>query len=266
MSKCGQAATGSLATASDPKLRCEDAVMQKNYPQLEWTQARVSRFWDWQSQYPEVYFTYLFGAAIVASLKGYLKGRKRILDFGCGVGYLIPHLCAVAPEVYGADPSEESVKRTNERLAGTPSFKGAFLIDDVRARKLSFDAVLCVEVVEHLDDAALHAVLADVRALLAPGGTAIFSTPNDEDLSKSMILCPASGEVFHRWQHVRSWNRDSLPARLRAAGFEIEKVVETNMAVPKINSPVRLAKQMVKRLLQGPYGTPHLVCIARSAK
>jgi 2-polyprenyl-3-methyl-5-hydroxy-6-metoxy-1,4-benzoquinol methylase len=240
--------------------------LTKTYPQMEWTPERISRFWDWQSQYADTYFTYQFGTTIVAKLKEYLVGRRTIVDYGCGVGYLIPHLCALAPEIYGADPSEESVKRTNERLAGTPSFKGAFLIDEVRARKLSFDAVLCIEVVEHLDDAALNAVLADVRALLAPGGTAIFSTPNDEDLSKSMILCPASGEVFHRWQHVRSWNRDSLPARLRAAGFEVEKVVETNMAVPRTRSLVGFVKRMLKRAIFGPPGAPHLVCIARMAR
>lgn len=240
--------------------------MTRTYQQMEWTPERISRFWDWQSQYVETYFTYQFGATIAATLKRYLINRGSILDFGCGVGYLIPHLCALAPAIYGADPSEESIKRTNERLTGTPSFKGAFLIDELRARKLSFDAVLCVEVVEHLDDATLDTVLADIRALLAPGGTAIFSTPNDEDLSKSMILCPASGEVFHRWQHVRSWNRDSLPARLRAAGFEIEKVVETNMAVSKAVSLVGLVKRVLKRLMFGSPGTPHLVCIARSVR
>jgi hypothetical protein len=102
--------------------------------------------------------------------------------------------------------------------------------------------------------------------LLAPGGTAIFSTPNDEDLSRSMILCPTSGEVFHRWQHVRNWNRDSLPARLRAAGFEVEKVVETNMAMPRGDSIVGLLKRIGKRILFGPPGRPHLVCIASSAR
>jgi hypothetical protein len=81
-----------------------------------------------------------------------------------------------------------------------------------------------------------------------------------------MVLCPTSGEVFHRWQHVRSWKRDSLPARLRAAGFAVEKVIETNMAVPRADSIVRLAKGITKRIVFGPPGRPHLVCIARSAR
>lgn len=235
--------------------------MPLNYPQMEWTPERVSRFWDWQSQYPEVYFTYLFGRNIAASLKGYVAGRNRVLDYGCGVGYLLPHLCAYAPEVYGADPSEQSVARTNESVSGIPSFKGAFLTGDPVIRSMKFDAIVCVEVVEHLDDAALEAVLSDVHGLLAPGGVAIFTTPNDEDLSKNMILCPASGEVFHRWQHVRSWNRESLPARLRAAGFSVDKVIETNMSMAGPSSPAGLVKRILKQILFNPPKTPHLACV-----
>lgn len=235
--------------------------MASNYPQMEWTDERISRFWDWQSQFPEVYFTYLFGSKIAASLKKYLKGRRRILDYGCGVGYLLPHLCAYAPEVYGVDPSEQSVARTNDRVRGISSFKGAFLTSDLQIRRMKFDAIVCIEVVEHLDDTALEAVLSDVRELLAPGGVAIFSTPNNEDLSKSMILCPASGEVFHRWQHLRSWSRETLAARLRTAGFKVEKVIETNMSMGGERSPIRFIKNALKRVLFSPPRTPHLACV-----
>jgi len=235
--------------------------MALHYPQMEWTPERISRFWDWQSQFPDVYFTYQFGANIAASLKAYLTGRRRILDYGCGVGYLLPHLCAYAPEVYGADPSEQSVARTNERVRSIPSFKGAFLTSDAQIRRMTFDAIVCIEVVEHLDDAALESVLSDVRGLLARGGVAVFSTPNNEDLSKSMILCPSSGEVFHRWQHLRSWNRETLPARLRASGFRIDEIIETNMSTAGAGSLVGRFKNTVKQVLFRPPGTPHLACV-----
>ena len=238
-------------------------MMSKTYPKMEWTAERISNFWDWQSQYPDVYFTYQFGPAIVASLRKYLAERRAVLDYGCGVGYLLPHLCAIAPEVYGTDPSVESVARTNERLAGTGSFKGAFLIDELRAQRKAFDAILLVEVIEHLQDDALNDVLSDVLGLLAPDGVAIFSTPNNEDLSKSMIICPPTGEIFHRWQHVRSWNRESLPARLRSAGYDVVDVLETNMGIKKIDSVAGLIKAAVKRILFGAPSKPHLVCVVK---
>jgi 2-polyprenyl-3-methyl-5-hydroxy-6-metoxy-1,4-benzoquinol methylase len=239
--------------------------MSKIYPLMEWTDERVARFWDWQSQFPENYFTYQFGATIVASLKDYLKGRKRVLDYGCGVGYLLPHLCRQVGEVYGADPSAESVARTNERFGDLANFKGAFPVEALRARRLRFDAILCIEVIEHLSDDILGTVLGDVQNLLAPNGLAIFSTPNDEDLSKNLLFCPATGEVFHRWQHVRSWNRNSLPAHLRLNGYDVVDVVETNMSVSRTRSLKSLAKRAIKRALFGAPGNPHLVCVVKQA-
>ena len=235
------------------------------YTELVWTPERVSRFWDWQSQYPEVYFTYRSGAEIVRSLRKYLIGRRRILDYGCGVGYLLPHLCQLGSEVYGADLSPESVKRTNERLKGTGSFWGAFTVSDLRRQGGRFDAILAVEIIEHLYDPDLEVALADIRAMLAPEGLAVFTTPNDEDREKNMVICPATGELFHRWQHVRSWSAESLSARLRDGGFHIIEVRKTNLALPAPRTPIQFLKHIVRRLLFGAPGKPHLVCVATAA-
>jgi 2-polyprenyl-3-methyl-5-hydroxy-6-metoxy-1,4-benzoquinol methylase len=239
--------------------------MSRNYPMMEWTDERTSRFWDWHSQFPENYFTYQFGATIVASLRQFLRGRDRVLDYGCGVGYLLPHLCREVREVYGADPSPQSVDRTNERFAALPNFRGASLIEDLHRRVMKFDAIICIEVVEHLSDDVLKDVLTDVRSLLGPGGVAIFSTPNNEDLSKNMMFCPATGETYHRWQHLRSWDRNSLPAKLRSSGYEVVDVIETNMSVSRSMSPKSVLKRAIKRVLFGDPGRPHLVCVAKPA-
>lgn len=234
----------------------------KKYPEMHWTPEKVSRFWDWQSQYPDAYFTYLFRHEIVRSLDRYLRGRGSVLDYGCGVGYLLPHLCRYAPKVYGADPSTESVARTNEQLAGTPSFQGAFSVAELRARGIAFDAILAIEVIEHLYDPELEAMIADLRDMLAPGGIVIITTPNNEDREKNMIISPATGEVFHRWQHVRSWNRDTLAARLHEAGFEIQEVRETNLALPRATTLLGCLKRLAKCVPFGASGKPHLVCVA----
>jgi 2-polyprenyl-3-methyl-5-hydroxy-6-metoxy-1,4-benzoquinol methylase len=236
----------------------------EKYPELRWTSEMISQFWDWQSQYPETYFTYLFGREIAYALRSHLAGRQRVLDFGCGVGYLLPHLCRYAPKVYGADPSRQSVARTNERLAGTLGFEGAFLIADLEKHETSFDAILAVEVIEHLYDEDLDAALGTIRSMLSPDGIAIFTTPNDENLEANMILCPVTGEVFHRWQHVRSWNAASLGERLRASRFEVVQVMATNLAVRHPLTAFEHVKKAVKRLVFGHPGNPHLICVARS--
>jgi len=168
--------------------------------------------------------------------------------------------------VYGADLSRESVDRTNARLAGTPSFEGAFLVSALRRQGATFDAILAIEVIEHLYDADLDVMLNDVRNMLAPRGITVFTTPNNEDRTKNLVLCPATGELFHRWQHVRSWDSESLPSRLRVAGFSVLEVFETNLANPMSWTPYKLLKRVAKRLLLGDDGKPHLVCIAAAQR
>jgi SAM-dependent methyltransferase len=236
------------------------------YPELRWTPPMIARFWDWQSQYPETYFTYIFGGEIARSLKRYLVGRETVLDLGCGVGYLLPHLCRYARCVYGADVSHESIARVNARLSGTKAFAGAVTPSQLRAQQTRFDSIFVVEVIEHLYDEALDALMTDVRNLLAPDGVVIFTTPNDEVLERNMILCPQTGEVFHRWQHVRNWNKGSLAKWLGDGGFEPVEIVETNFALARPLTPVELAKRIVNRILLGRPGKPHLVGVAKLAK
>jgi len=233
------------------------------YPELRWTSEMTSRFWDWQSQYPETYFTYLFGEEIARSLKHYLFKRDTVLDFGCGVGYLLPHLCRYAKRVYGADLSKDSILRTNERLAGTKSFAGAYLISELRQQRTKFDAIFVVEVIEHLYDEELHTMVTHIQNMLASNGIVVFTTPNDERLEKSMLLCPSTGEVFHRWQHVRSWNANSLADWLRKSHFDPIEIVETNFLLARRRTPFELMKRVVKRIAFGDPGKPHLVGVAR---
>jgi 2-polyprenyl-3-methyl-5-hydroxy-6-metoxy-1,4-benzoquinol methylase len=238
----------------------------EKFPEVRWTPEMISRFWDWQSQYPEVYFTYLFGREIAHALRGFLAGKQRVLDFGCGVGYLLPHLCQFAPKVYGADPSPDSVRRTNERLAGMKGFEGAFLVSDLQKHAAVFDAILVVEVIEHLYDDELDAALHTIRSMLSPDGIVIFTTPNNENRDVNMILCPATGEVFHRWQHVRSWNAESVGRWLRANQFEMVQAIETNFSLRRPRNVSELLKKIVKRLAFGHPGNPHLICVAKPAR
>src|SRR5581483_2838562 len=85
---------------------------------------------------------------------------------------------------------------------------------------LTFDVVLMVEVIEHILDAQIDATLKRVARWTKSGGTLIVTTPNNEDLELGMIYCPVSNVFFHRWQHVRSFTRESLCALLDGYGFD----------------------------------------------
>ena len=62
------------------------------YPRMEWTPERVARFWDYEAQFPERYFTHAHGAAMISRLESHLQGSARVLDYACGPGHLTAHL------------------------------------------------------------------------------------------------------------------------------------------------------------------------------
>lgn len=228
--------------------------------QIEWTDEQVSRYWDYLSLFPEHYFTYQFGHIIFERLGKYLSGRKTVLDYGCGTGFIIPHLLKRKFLVSGLDFSKKSVEQVNKRFKKDTHFRGAFLLDEMLKRGERFDAILVIEVIEHLKDEHLDAMATALKKLLKPNGIVIFTTPNEEELSLSEIICPDCEKTFHRWQHVRRWSRGELMRYLSEKSFSVVKCGITDFSasfrIPSLNT----AKYAVKRFLRRK--PPHLFCVA----
>jgi 2-polyprenyl-3-methyl-5-hydroxy-6-metoxy-1,4-benzoquinol methylase len=193
-----------------------------------WTSDAVSRFWEHVSVKPGAraeYFSAQVGDGLVAVLRyaGALRPGARALDWGCGVGDLAARLCREGLRASGVDGSPAAVAAANAALRGMATWEGATALASPPAPfpEGSFDVVTCVETLEHLDDASLETIPAEVRRLLRPGGLALFTTPHDEDLSRSETLCPFCRTTFHRMQHVRTFDVPALGALLRGAGFGV---------------------------------------------
>jgi hypothetical protein len=67
----------------------------------------------------------------------------------------------------------------------------------------------------------MPATLLELHRLLKPRGIAFFTTPYDEKLLESYVYCPFCNQEFHKVQHVRSFNRDSIKQLLNHYGFKI---------------------------------------------
>jgi 2-polyprenyl-3-methyl-5-hydroxy-6-metoxy-1,4-benzoquinol methylase len=193
-----------------------------------WTTDAVSRFWEHVSAQPSArqeYFSAQVGEGLVAILRyaGALRPGVRALDWGCGVGDLAGRVCRAGVRCAGVDGSAAAVAEANAALHAMAAWEGAQVLATPPAPfpPASFDVVTCVETLEHLDDTRLDTILAEIRRLVRPGGVALFTTPNDEDLSRSETLCPFCQTTFHRMQHVRAFDARSLRALLRGAGFEV---------------------------------------------
>ena len=100
----------------------------------------------------------------------------RVLDLGCGAGFLANYLATQGHHVVGLDASRESIDIARAHDA---SGTVRFVRGDVRALPFvdgSFDVVCAMDLLEHVD--APGDVIAEVGRVLAPSGTFFFHTFN----------------------------------------------------------------------------------------
>ncbi len=144
--------------------------------------------------------------AVLAAL-GPLGGR-RVLDLGCGKGRFAAHLRAAGADVVGVDLSAAMLGKAvglDRALASAKRLPFA---------AGTFDAVVAVEVFEHID--AIDAALAEARRVLRPGGTLAIVDKNAlaldarrpwlpglavkwVDERRGLWMYPAGGPVRERW-------------------------------------------------------------------
>jgi len=156
-----------------------------------------------------------------------LRGLK-VLDIGCGGGLVSEPLARLGGAVTGIDPAGASLEAARGHAEGQGleiKYRDAWAEDLVKEEAL-FDAVLCLEVIEHVPDVA--AFLATCRELMAPGGLMVLSTINRT--FKSYALAIIGAEYVLRWlpMGTHSWSRfvtpDEIGSYVDKTGLSLENV------------------------------------------
>jgi 2-polyprenyl-6-hydroxyphenyl methylase/3-demethylubiquinone-9 3-methyltransferase len=147
----------------------------------------------------------------------------RVLDVGCGGGLIAEPLARLGAQVTGLDPALETIEAARRHAAGqglSIDFR-AGRVEELAAEAQTFDAVVCLEVVEHVPDAS--AFLKTCAALVRPGGLMLLSTLNRT--LKAYLLAIIGAEYILRWLPIgtHQWERfvtpDELTRHLHAAGL-----------------------------------------------
>jgi len=152
----------------------------------------------------------------------HLPRRGRVLEIGCGAGRFLRALDLHRPELelVGADVSRNALGILSETSPEieTRWVEGASL----PASDGEFDAVLAMDVLEHLADP--DRMLAEIRRVLAPGGIFHLHVPCEADPRSLWRWLPGqTGErgLKRRFGgHIQSFRRDEILERLRSSGFE----------------------------------------------
>lgn len=155
-----------------------------------------------------------------------LKGMK-ILDIGCGGGLVCEPLARLGAQITGIDADENAIlaARVHARSTGLEIDYRAGAAEDLLPRhEGGFDAVLALEIAEHVADRA--AFVACCARLARPGGTVIFSTLNRT--LRGFALGIVAAEYVLGWvpKGTHSWRKFVKPHELareaRAAGLELK--------------------------------------------
>lgn len=148
--------------------------------------------------------------AIAWLIARHFAHARRILDIGCGTGYVTRQIARTLPgaAIYASDAFVEGL-----RLASEDGPDAAFLMHMDATRlpfEAAFDLVCSFDVLEHIEDD--EAVIARTHAALRPGGGVLHFVPQHPWLY---------GPADEKAKHVRRYARGELDAKLRRAGFEI---------------------------------------------
>jgi 2-polyprenyl-3-methyl-5-hydroxy-6-metoxy-1,4-benzoquinol methylase len=140
-----------------------------------------------------------------------VRSGARVLDAGCGWGVTLDALERSGYRASGLDISRRALERLDHP---TRKLIEADLVSSLPANKTNFDAVVALDVIEHIDND--RAALKNLCRLTRPGGVAIVSVP-------------ALPELYTEFDRVQGHRRRYVPATLTHAftgsGLTIERML-----------------------------------------
>lgn len=127
---------------------------------------------------------------------GYFEKRidwagKAVLDVGCAGGFMAEAIAKKGGRVTGIDPAREAIAaaRAHAEKEGLAIRYDIGVGEELPYEDASFDAVVCVDVLEHVAD--LGQTVREIARVLKPGGLFCFDTINRNPMARFATITVA---------------------------------------------------------------------------
>jgi 2-polyprenyl-6-hydroxyphenyl methylase / 3-demethylubiquinone-9 3-methyltransferase len=141
---------------------------------------------------------------------------KRVLDVGCGGGILSEALALAGARVTGIDMAGAHIEAAKQHMHKTGvdiDYHKTRVEDLVRSHPEAFDAVICLELLEHVPQPA--SIVNACAKVTRPGGDIIFATLNRNP--KSYVFAIIGAEYLLRLLPIgtHQWSKFVKPSEIR---------------------------------------------------
>ena len=154
---------------------------------------------------------FVYGQAMT-QIEPYLKPGLCVIDYGCGNGELAQWMADAGCFVMGV---EKTYTRQFGQKSCLPPLESG-----------TWDLVICNNVLEHIEDDI--GTLSKFAQMLCAGGRLILDVPT---IYSSVYRLGLAREHDKRVGHLRRYSKAQIIGLVKAAGFEIERVVWLDSAL-----------------------------------